>query len=54
MAVSSCNPHFLLLVVALEHFFLNSEAWEILFERTDAKKTLINSAMFGLAVTHPM
>lgn len=52
--VSFCNPHFLLLVVTLEPFFLNNEAWEILFERTEAKKTLNNSTMFGLAVTYPM
>lgn len=54
MPVSSCNPHFLLLVLTLELFFLSSEAWDILFERTEAKKTSINSAVFGLAVTYPM
>lgn len=54
MPVSSCNPHFMLLVVTLEPFFLKSEAWEILFGRSEAKKIRINSVIFGLAVTYPM
>lgn len=39
--VLTSNPHFLLVVLIIEPFLLNREAWEILFVRTEAKMILI-------------
>lgn len=52
--VLTSNPHFLLVVLIIEPFLLNREAWEILFVRTEAKMTLSNSAISVPTVTHPM